>query len=83
MNEHTDNLSIELSFRGLEAFLVLGWTDKIKARKKHEQQGNQRETRGSLQSPGHPLQYQKCNKIDCETATKEIVSCCNGVVRAK
>jgi hypothetical protein len=35
MNKHTDT---ELCLRGLEEFLLVRWTDKIKALKKHEQQ---------------------------------------------
>ena len=38
MNEHTNDLNVELTFRGLEEFLLLGWKDKIKALKKHEEQ---------------------------------------------
>jgi hypothetical protein len=28
MKEHTDDLDDELTFRGLEEFLLLGWKDK-------------------------------------------------------
>jgi hypothetical protein len=38
MSEHTGDLDIELSFRHLEEFLLVGWKDKIKALKKHEEQ---------------------------------------------
>ena len=38
MNEHTDDLNTELTFRGLEEFLLLGWKDKLKTLKKDEQQ---------------------------------------------
>jgi hypothetical protein len=38
MNEHTNNLTIQLSFQGLEEVCLVGWTDETKALKKHEQQ---------------------------------------------
>jgi hypothetical protein len=43
MKEHTDDLNDELTFRGLEEFLLLGWKEKIKALKNHE---NEREPEG-------------------------------------
>ncbi len=33
-----DDLNSELTFRGLEEFLLLGWKEKIKALKHHEEQ---------------------------------------------
>jgi hypothetical protein len=37
MNERTDNLNAELTFRGLAEFLLLGWTDKLlRNLKEHE-----------------------------------------------
>ena len=38
IKEHTDDFNNELTFRGLEEFLLLGWKEKIKALKNHEQQ---------------------------------------------
>ena len=43
MKEHTDDLNDELTFRGLEEFLLIGWKEKIKALKNHE---NEREPEG-------------------------------------
>ena len=43
MKEHTDDLNDKLTFRGLEEFLLLGWKEKIKALKNHE---NEREPEG-------------------------------------
>ena len=37
MNEHTRDLVIELTYRGLDSFLLLGWNEKIKALKKDEE----------------------------------------------
>jgi hypothetical protein len=36
MKEQTNDLNDELTFRGLEEFLLLGWKEKIKAVKNHE-----------------------------------------------
>jgi hypothetical protein len=36
MKEHMDDLNYELTFRGLEEFLLFGWKEKIKALKNHE-----------------------------------------------
>jgi hypothetical protein len=36
MEEHTDNINDELTFRGLEELLLLGWKEKIKALKNLE-----------------------------------------------
>jgi hypothetical protein len=36
MREHTNDLNDELTFRGLEEFLLLGWKEKIKALKNHK-----------------------------------------------
>jgi hypothetical protein len=38
MKEHMDNLKNELTFRGVETFLLLGWKNKIKASNNHEHQ---------------------------------------------
>jgi hypothetical protein len=38
MNEHTNDLNAELSFRGLQDVLLVRWKDKIRALKNHEQQ---------------------------------------------
>jgi hypothetical protein len=38
MNEYMDDLNTELTFQGFEKFLILGWKDKIKSWKNHEQQ---------------------------------------------
>jgi hypothetical protein len=38
MDEHTDNLNTELTFRGLEEYLLLGWKEKIKTMKNREEQ---------------------------------------------
>jgi hypothetical protein len=38
MNEHTNDLNAELSFRGLQNIILVCWKDKIKALKNHEQQ---------------------------------------------
>jgi hypothetical protein len=43
-DQHTYDLNIELTFQHLEAFNLLGWTDKIKPLEKHEKQ--QREPMG-------------------------------------
>jgi hypothetical protein len=37
-DQHTYDLNIELTFQHLEAFNLLGWTDKIKPLEKHEEQ---------------------------------------------
>ena len=37
MAEHTADLNLELTSRGLEEFLLVGWTNKLKELKKHEQ----------------------------------------------
>jgi hypothetical protein len=38
MNKHVDKLKTELTFRGLEESLLLGWKEKIKTLKNHEEQ---------------------------------------------
>jgi hypothetical protein len=38
MNEHMDDLNTELTFRGLDESLLLGWKEKIKTLKNHEEQ---------------------------------------------
>jgi hypothetical protein len=38
MNEHTNDLNAELSFRGLQEVILVRWKKKIKALKNHEQQ---------------------------------------------
>jgi len=40
MNEHTANLDVELTFRGLAEFLALGWTEKLRKLKDNEQKRN-------------------------------------------
>ncbi len=45
MKEHTNDLNNELAFQGLEEFLLLGWKEKIKALKNHE---DQREPEGDF-----------------------------------
>jgi hypothetical protein len=38
MNEYTKDLNTELCLQGLDEFLLVCWTDKLKALNKHEQQ---------------------------------------------
>ena len=52
MKEHTDDLNDELTFRGLEEFLLLGWKEQIKALKNHE---NEREPEGATGNMMEPV----------------------------
>jgi hypothetical protein len=60
MKEHTNDLNNELTFRGLEEFLLLGWKEKIKALKNHE---HEREPEGDnkcfFAQPGAPFVISK------------------------
>jgi hypothetical protein len=55
MKEHTDDLNNELTFRGLEEFLSLGWKDKIKVLKNLEHQREQEGDKKCFFSQEHTL----------------------------